>query len=260
MLTPDKIIEAAEGIGERKVALSRDNKLRLLVASVMAGAFIALGGVLAMTGSAGFLGSGNPSLVKIVSGCLFPVGLILVVILGAELFTGNNALLIPSFMKKRYGVKEVAVNWSLVYIGNFIGVLVFTYFLVYLCGLTAVAPYHDYAVTIAVAKVTQSWGVIFLKGIGANWCVCLAIWLALSATTFGNKALGCWIPIMAFVVLGYEHCIANMFYLTAGILEGAHITVGECLWLNLIPSTIGNIIGGAIFVGMLHTWVHRKRD
>lgn len=98
---------------------------------------------------------------------------------------------------------------------------------------------------------------MLLKGIGANWFVCLGVWLALAGHNLMEKALGCWLPVMAFVVLGYEHCIANMFYLPLAMMEGAGIGVVEALCDNLLPATIGNIIGGAVFVGMAHWYLHR---
>lgn len=259
VLTPSQIIEEAYGIGERKVAMTRNNSLRLFVASLMAGCFIALGGVLSLTGSASFTVEGNVSAAKIVAGALFPVGLILVVMMGAELFTGNNALLVPAFMRRRYSISDVIKNWTIVYIGNFIGTVFFTWLFVYCCGITSAEPFNSVAVAIAQNKVSPSWLTVFLKGVAANWCVCLAIWLALSSKNFPAKALGCWLPVMTFVVLGYEHCIANMFYLTIGLLEGADVTVLQCLWRNLVPSTLGNIIGGALFVGTLHTWLHASQ-
>ena len=104
------------------------------------------------------------------------------------------------------------------------------------------------------------WITVFIKGIGANWCVCLAIWLALSAKSSGAKMFGCWLPVMAFVALGYEHSIANMFFIPCGMLEGAEVTPLQMVTANLIPATLGNIIGGALFVGCVHTYLHLKKQ
>lgn len=261
MLSPDQIIETAYGIGERKISNTHSDKLRLVTAAIMAGTFVSLGGTLSLIGSSGFIiGAENPSLGKLIAGFLFPVGLTLVVILGAELFTGNNALLIPAFMKKKYSFKDVILNWSIVYLANFIGVVLFSYFMVYLCGLTSFDPYRANAIAITVSKTSQPLLTIFLKGIGANWCVCLAIWLSISSKGFPGKVIGCWIPVMTFAALGYEHCIANMFYLSVGLLEGAEVSIIKCVYNNLLPSTLGNIIGGALFVGTLHTWLMAKKS
>lgn len=258
MNTPAEITQLAINTGQRKIHLMKNSKKRLIVASILAGAFISLGGILSVIGGQGLtaLSAGNPAIPKLVAGALFPVGLILVVILGAELFTGNNSLLIPAYMQRRYGIAEIGLNWTIVYFGNLIGALLFTYFLVFQCGLVDSDPYRDGVLEIAVRKTSMTWFTVFLKGIGANWCVCLGIWLAISSKTFVGKVLGCWIPVMTFVALGFEHCIANMFYLPLALMAGSDITIGECVVRNLIPATLGNILGGALFVGMVHSWLH----
>lgn len=255
---PREITEAAANAGAGKANLTLTDTPRLLVSAILAGAYIALGGILSMIVGFGFpeLTAANPAVQKLLSGCMFPIGLILVVVLGAELFTGNNALLVPSFMRRRHTFGTVIRNWALVYAGNFIGAILFTYFMVYLCGLTAAEPYHSAAIKVATAKVSMPWGMVLLKGIGANWCVCLAVWLALSGKSFFEKALGCWLPVMAFVALGYEHSIANMFFIPLGMMEGADISVATAITANLIPATIGNILGGALLVGAVNAYIH----
>lgn len=252
------VIESAVTIGKNKVALSSGNYGKFAVLAMLAGVYIAFGGILSLTIGFGFpeITAGNPSLQKMLSGFMFPIGLILVVLLGAELFTGNNALLIPAYMKKHYGIWPIVKNWILVYFGNLIGALAFTYFLVYQCGLTAVDPYHSAIIKVAEAKVSMSWGMVFLKGIGANWCVCLAVWLALSSRSFVGKMLGCWLPVMAFVALGYEHSIANMFFIPLGIMEGANVGIFQSITANFIPATLGNIVGGALFVGCAYGYLN----
>lgn len=258
--TPVEILDAALAIGDKKVALTRDRVGRLTLLSVLAGAYIAFGGTLSVIVGYGFpeITAGNPGMQKLLSGCMFPIGLILVVMLGAELFTGNNALLVPSFMQRRYSLVDVLKNWTIVYFGNFVGAIAFTYFMVYAVGLTAAEPYHQAVQNIAVAKVSMPWITVFLKAIGANWCVCLAVWLALSGHNLIEKMAGCWVPVMAFVALGYEHSIANMFFIPIGMMEGAHVGVAEAITANIIPATLGNIVGGAVLVGCVHAIVHRR--
>ncbi|WP_290083251.1 formate/nitrite transporter family protein [Paramuribaculum intestinale] len=258
--TPPEVIEATLKVAEAKVATGRSLP-RLMTLSVLAGAYIALGGVLSVIVGYGFPGltEANPALQRVLSGAMFPVGLILVVVLGAELFTGNNALLIPAFMSRRCTAGEVARNWTLVYLGNFVGALLFTWLMVYAVGLTAADPWHSAVQRIAVAKVSMPWLTVFVKGVGANWCVCLAVWLALSGRTLLSKMAGCWLPVMAFVALGYEHSIANMFFIPLGMMEGAPVGVGEAVTANLIPATLGNIAGGALLVGCVHAALHLQR-
>lgn len=259
--TPKEVIDKVAGIGAAKADLSSGRNgtyARFALLTILAGVYIAFGGVLSVILGFGFpeITAANPAMQKLLSGAAFPIGLILVVVLGAELFTGNNAMLMPSWLMKRCSAWDIIVNWTLVYLGNFVGALLFVYMLVYLTGLLSPEPYHSSIIAVAQAKVSLPWLTAFLRGIGANWCVCLAIWLALSAKSSGAKMFGCWLPVMAFVVLGYEHSIANMFFIPAAMLEGAGITVSQMIVDNLIPVTLGNILGGALFVGCVHAYLH----
>lgn len=256
--TPAEVIDSVIGIGRRKVTVSSGPISRLAVLSILAGVYIAFGGTLSLIIGYGFpeITATNPAMQKLLSGAMFPIGLILVVVLGAELFTGNNALLIPAFMQRHYTAGAVIRNWTLVYVGNFVGAIMFTYFMVYCCGLTSSDPYHTAIQSVAQAKVSMPWLTVFIKGIGANWCVCLAIWLALSGHGLLAKMAGCWLPVMAFVALGYEHSIANMFFIPLGMMEGAGVSALQFVTANLIPATLGNIIGGALFVGCVHAYLH----
>ncbi len=260
--TPKDVAEAASSAGYNKALISGSQFGRLTVLSALAGAYIALGGILSFIVGFGFpeVTAGNPAMQKILSGCVFPIGLILVVVLGAELFTGNNAVLIPALWQRRVTWLDVIGNWTLVYIGNFIGAFLVTYLLVYLCGLTAVEPYHSSIIKVAEAKVSMDWHVVFLKGIGANWCVCLGVWLAMSGHNLVEKMAGSWLPVMAFVALGFEHSIANMFFIPLGMMEGADVGVMESIISSFIPATLGNIVGGALFVGATHAYLYLKRE
>ena len=255
---PSETLKAASDAGVSKAASKPLG--RLIAGSILAGAYIALGGVLSIIIGFGFpeFAASNPGLQRLLSGLVFPIGLMLVVVLGADLFTGNNALLVPPFIEKRLSAATVLKNWTIVWLGNFAGALLVAYFLVYLTGITASAPYDGALTSIAAAKTSASAGVVILKGIGANWCVCLAVWLALSGRRLGEKLLACEIPVMAFVALGYEHCVANMFFLPLAMMQGADITVAQMLVANILPATVGNIIGGALFVGTAQWYVHHK--
>lgn len=255
--TPSETVEAAEVAG-----LSKNNRPfgRLVAGSVLAGAYIALGGTLSLVVGFGCpeISGANPGVQKLLSGLVFPIGLMLVVILGADLFTGNNALLIPPFLNRRLSTFDIMRNWAIVWLGNFAGALAFAYFLVYLPGIVSAPCYESSLASLAAAKTGASFGVVFLKGIGANWCVCLAVWLALSGRRLGEKLLACEIPVMAFVALGYEHCVANMFFLPLAMMQGAPVDITTLFTANLIPATLGNIVGGALFVGALQYYLHKK--
>ncbi|WP_288900872.1 formate/nitrite transporter family protein [uncultured Alistipes sp.] len=254
-------LSSAETLAAAEQAALTKTKLgtrKTLVLAALAGAYIAMGGTLSLLVGYGFAqtAAGNPGLQKLLSGTMFPLGLILVVLAGAELFTGNNAVLIPGALGRRYPWKAVARNWALVYLGNFAGALLFAYFFVYLTGVAASEPWNEAIRNIALAKVSMPWHVVLLKGIGANWLVCLAVWLGMCSRGAAGKILGLWFPVMCFVAIGYEHSIANMFFIPLGMMQGAEVGWGEFIGRNLIPATLGNIAGGAVFVGGLYWYVY----
>lgn len=230
---------------------------RLAVLATMGGAFIALGGILSVYVGFGVPGiaAANPGVQKLLSGLMFPVGLFLIVLFGAELFTGNNAVLIPGCINGRFSPMAVVRHWALVWGFNFVGALLFTLLFVYMSGLTAAEPYKSAIIKIAETKASLPWIPALIKGIAANWCVCLAVWLCLMVNSLPAKVLACWIPVGAFVVLGFEHSIANMFFIPAGMMEGANVTLAQ-LFGNLLPVTVGNILGGALMVGALFNSLH----
>lgn len=255
--TPEEILGLVE---KSAVAKIQKPVNKLLVSAFLAGVFIAMGGLLSLMIGYGFpqLSHDAPGLQRLLSGFFFPLGLILVVFTGAELFTGNNAVLVPGALARRYGWHRVIANWTLVYVGNLLGALFFTYFLVVLPGVLTAEAWHNAAVSVAETKVSMPWMTVFLRGVGANWLVCLAVWLGLSANDATGRILGLFFPVMCFVAIGYEHSIANMFFIPLGMMSGASVSVGEFVFANLIPATLGNIVGGAAFVGGLYWYLHHK--
>ena len=255
--SPKDTVATVEGIGCTKASLSWD---KLLVLGFLAGAFIAFGGFLAIIVGKGVntetLGVG---ISKLLFGGVFPVGLMLVVIAGAELFTGNTACVIPAVLSGKARWSGLARNWVLAYVGNLAGSIFVAFFLAYLTGIFAKEPYLKAVQDIASGKVTQGFLPLFLKGIGCNWLVCLAVWMGISSDDINGKIWGIWWPIMAFVTLGLEHSIANMFFIPLGIFYGAQVTWGQFFITNLVPVTLGNIIGGAFFVGLIYWWVYGSR-
>ncbi|MHA2059779.1 MAG: formate/nitrite transporter family protein [Candidatus Ranarchaeia archaeon] len=248
-----------------KTALSVD---RLLLLGVLAGVYIAFGGVLmtrVILDTAQFLGAGISNLL---GGAVFSVGLMLVVIGGAELFTGN--CLVP--MAVLEGVvppRGLVKNWTVVYIGNAIG-SVFLAFLLWIADLYT-GNLLNLAVNLAIGKVQIGWIQVVARGILCNWLVCLAVWLSLSADTTTGKITSIFFPIMAFVASGFEHSIANMFFLANGMLlgmfNGASYTGGldlsalnlqNIIFNNIVPATIGNIIGGVLFVACIYWYIYLK--
>lgn len=260
--TPDKIIDKATAIGRDKIDITLNNLPRLAALSVVAGAFISLGALLSVIVGQGLTGAtaANPIAGRLAGALVFPIGLVLIVVLGGELFTGNNALLMPALRRGHYGIASVIYNWTLVWIGNFIGALLFIAIFVWGTGTLDTQPWHSASAAIATSKMSLTWVETLCRGIGANWCVCLAVWLALSSNTLTQKVIACWIPVSAFVILGWEHCVANMFFIPAGMLAGADITLTAFITDNLLPATLGNIIGGALPVGTLYALLHNNKS
>ncbi len=227
----------------------------------VAGAYIAFGGLLAEITNAGMIAAGFPvGLSKFAFGAVFPVGLILVVIAGSELFTGNVMYMTMGLLHGKASWGGLARNWIVSWIFNFVGALFVAYVLAYLGGVILADPAITAgAIKVATGKVNLSWDVAFIRAIGCNWLVCLAVYLAFASDDIIGKILGIWFPIMAFVTIGFEHSVANMFFIPLGMfLGGEGITWGTMLWNNIIPVTLGNIVGGAIFVACIYWFVYLR--
>lgn len=240
---------------QRKIALPL---VKFCLLSILGGAFIAFGGLLSVLVSGGMPGIGaeNPGIVKWVAGALFPVGLIMVSITGVDLFTSDCAAFTLAGMKREIKGKQFAQYLLLSYLFNFIGTQLIAYFLTYQAGLLQSEPWLSYFHQYAEGKVYQSWGTVFIKGIGANWLVCLGMFMGYAAKDIIGKCIAIWIPVMLFVTMGYEHSIANMYFIPTAIYSGADITWLDFISLNLIPSTIGNFIGGAVMVGLAYGYLY----
>jgi formate/nitrite transporter len=266
-LLPPAMTRKAEDVGVAKATMPL---VRTLVLAVLAGSFIALGAgfsTVATTGAAEALGYGPA---RVLAGVVFSLGLVLVVVGGAELFTGNN-LLVMALVARRVTGRAVLRNWAIVYVGNLVGAIA-TALLVYLSGQyrTGAGAVGKQALDVAVAKATIPFGEALARGVLANALVCLAVWLCLSARTVTDKIVAIVLPITAFVAAGFEHSIANMYFLPIGLFVKAGAPAGfwtdadtssaaydDLTWAsflvdNLVPVTIGNVIGGAVLVGVVY--------
>ena len=268
-LLPAEIAARAEAIGAAKATLPL---LDLVALGVLAGAFIALGANFFTTATTSTELGYGPT--RLLGGVAFSLGLILVVIAGAELFTGNN-LMVMAWAARRVSTGALLRAWALVYAGNFIGAVA-TAAIVALSGQWRFAG-HDVganAVRIANAKVNLDFAEAFFLGVLCNALVCLAIWLTYSARSNLDKALAVLFPITAFVASGYEHSIANMYFiplglmlksqdavLAAGDLDAAGLAdldVANFLLANLLPVTAGNLAGGGLLVGAVNWFIYRR--
>ena len=258
--SPAEVVEVMGGACAVKTALPWR---KLLVSGFLAGAYIGFGGLLAImigkgiapaaVGDVRYAGWG-----RLLFAAVFPVGLMLVVIAGAELFTGNTAILVPGILSKRSPLRGLVRSWTLSYVGNFAGGLFVALALSYWAGLCAGEPYLSAVRAMAVDKTSLPFMAAFWRGVGCNWLVCLAVWMACAAEDVAGKVLAIWFPIMAFVGLGFEHSVANMFFIPNGMLYGAPVGIGRFLLRNLLPVTLGNIVGGAFFVGVISWWLYRR--
>ncbi len=263
--------EMAQRVLRVGVAKARLPMADSLVLAVLAGAFIGLGAAFATLTTTGAGMGFGPA--RVLGGLTFSLGLILVVIAGAELFTGNN-LVAMAWASREITTRQVARNWILVYIGNFFG-SVGTALLLYWSGTWALGDngVAMNALGIAAAKCDLSWGEAFVRGVLCNALVCLAVWLCNSARSTTDKILAIVWPITGFVAMGFEHCIANMYFIPLGILlksdaglmeaigagNGAYgsLTVGG-LTENLIPVTLGNIVGGTLLVAGVYWFAYLR--
>lgn len=235
--------------------------LKFIVLALLGGAFISFGGLLTVIVAGGMpdVALHNPGLVKLMAGILFPVGLIMVSVAGADLFTSDCAGTTLGFFEKRLKIRTCLKILILSYIFNFIGAQFIAHCLSANVGLFSTTPWKDYLFTLADKKLHMDFMIVVMKGVGANWLVCLATWMGYAGRDVTSKSLGIWIPVMVFVTLGYEHSIANMFFIPAAIYAGADITWSQFITTNLIPATIGNFIGGALFVGGAYWFVYGKK-
>lgn len=239
---------------------------RMFVAAMLAGAFIAFGALFFCT----FLGDATiPFAVqRVVGGMCFCLGLALTLCCGAELFTGNT-LMICGLLSRKISVGGMLRNWVIVWLGNLAGALV----VVLLVLMAHTADMNGGGVgaamlSTAVGKVTPAWGTLFCKGILCNILVCLAVWVGFSARTVVDKVVGLLLPVTAFVACGFEHCVANMFFLPmafalkltgfASSVDASALDLGSIL-CNISAATAGNIVGGALFVGAAYWFAYRAR-
>ncbi len=234
MLSSKEIARKWETIAAGKAALPW---YKMLLLGMLAGMFIAFGALGSTVAAAGIEGT----LGKFIGACVFPTGLILVVMAGAELFTGNCLMAGPAVNGK---VKWTGMlkNWGLVYLGNMIGALLLA-LLAHFSGL--MGSITETVASIAAKKCSLSFLEALLRGIGCNILVCGAVWMASGADSAGGKAVCCFFPIMLFVLCGFEHSVANMYYIPLGMLASAKVNAADYLINNLLPVTLGNILGGA---------------
>lgn len=269
--TPSQIIEANinGAVGKANLPL-----VKMILLGIMAGAFIALGGA---TSSTAVHSIADVGLARTLAGAIFPVGLMMIVFVGGELFTGN-CLITMAVLDKKVTVMKMVRNLVVVYFSNLVGALIVDFLIFYSGNLDYTGGLLGaYTIKVAIAKANITPVKAVTSGILCNILVCMAILMAGAAKDIAGKVWAIFFPIWAFVVGGFEHCVANMFYIPAGMIAATNpdyvakaeevygITAAQCENLtvlhslnNFIPVTIGNIIGGAVCVGVMYFLIHKK--
>ena len=267
---PQQIVSANIAAAKGKTELPL---LRMILLGVFAGMFIACG---ASAGSVAMHAIPNVGLARLVAGCVFPIGLMMIVFVGGELFTGD-CLMIMGYMHRKFSLWNMLKVLTVVFFSNFIGAAMFAA----LVNASGQFTYTDgllgaFTIKVAMGKVSMSFGAAFVSGILCNLFVCLAVLMASAAKDVAGKVLAVFFPIMTFVVSGYEHCVANMYYIPAGIFATSKVAYVQAamasygysarqlealnwrnmLVSNLLPVTLGNIVGGMIFVGLPLYLIH----
>ena len=254
-LSPFEISKSLSAISEKKATATL---FELVMFGILAGFYIAFGANAATAALSG--GTLDPGLARVLAGSVFSVGLMLVLIPGSELFTGN-ILMTVGLIYKRYSLAKMLRNLSFVYLGNLIGSIIIAW-LVYKSGLlvtsSGLTAIGDVAIQISDSKLALTFTEAFSRGVLCNMLVCLAVIMCIAARTLMGKILGIFFPIMAFVASGYEHSVANMYFIPAGLLaKGEFLTGFIGMFRNLIPVTLGNIAGGLLIV-LMHPKIEER--
>jgi formate transporter len=260
---PQEMAQVAAQTGAKKVHRTWD---RVLVSAFLAGAYIAFGALVAITVSSGLDPAIWGTLPTLFMGAAFTLGLVLVLIAGSDLATGNMMLVPLSAMRGKIGMGDVARNLTLVLLGNLVGALFVAFFLAVQTGVIGDAGAdgssgltYDRLAQIAVGKLDHTAWETFLRGVGCNWLVCLAVWMSLAATSVSGKILALFFPIMAFVAMGFDHVVANMFFLPAAVFAGVPgVGWGDTV-VNWLLAGAGNLVGAVIFVATSY-WYLFLRD
>jgi len=251
--SPKQIADDLLRVSQEKAGLSM---VRMVLLGVLAGAYIGFGAQLSAIVAHDlpeYLGAG---LSRFMAGSAFSLGLILVVLCGAELFTGNCLMLI-GLLAGRVRAVGLLRNWAVVYLANFAGALLLVGIIYF--SRTWTLGVENKVIQIAIDKLALGFWEGFFRGIGCNWLVCLAIWLATAGKDSISKIAGIYFPIMAFVASGFEHSVANMYFIPMGLVLGGGPGWLRFLYGNLLPVTLGNIVGGALFVGGVYWLIYLKK-
>lgn len=255
--TPFETTRLISQAGVAKAALTWPD---LILRSLLGGIFISMGALfdLIIAGGATSLRASNQSLALLLSGAVFPVGFAMIVVTNVELATSNMMVMVITTLQRRTTLLDLVRNWTVSYVGNLAGALFFAGFFTWWADALSTDAEKSYAASGAADRVNQEWQVNFLRGVGCNWLVGMAVFFATSAREGVSKIYGLWIPVVTFCVLGYQHCIANFFLVPVGMFYGAEVGVGKYIYQSVIPVTLGNVVGGAVFAGLVFWFLYGR--
>jgi len=250
--------ETYMALADKGAANSQKPIIKIFHQSFVSGCYVGFAGLLSLSiaGNIGPAAAAAPGLQKMVFGALFPVNLLLILLSGGQLFTGNTATVPMAVLEGKATMGDLARSWTVSILGNILG-----------CGSFAAAALYagflvggtqQLAITTTMAKTSMSFGQAFVKAVMCNWMVCMAVFLSEAARDLGGKMVGIWFPISAFVAMSMEHSVANMFLIPAGIMAGANVSVAQVILKNLIPVCLGNAFAGVVCVAMSYSYAFGK--
>ncbi|TKA27169.1 hypothetical protein B0A50_04506 [Salinomyces thailandicus] len=258
--SPKETVELCSRAGVMKANMRLD---KVFFSAVMAGCLLAFAcAAVLITETAPWYQENAPGLIRMIGALIFPFGLVSIVVTGSDLCTGSFMYTTLACLHGRLSPLKMLVHWTITFFGNLAGSLFVMAVIAGYGGVFSADAYHAEALSFASTKVvTAGWHQVFLRGIGANWLVCLACFLALMAREYFSKVVAIWWPTFAFVTLGFDHVVANMFFIPLAIFLGSpEIGVGYYIWKSMIPALIGNILGGGLFVGVVYWYLYITGD
>ncbi|KAJ5894992.1 Formate/nitrite transporter [Penicillium taxi] len=254
--TPVEVIEAVSRAGVMKGNMRAD---KIFLSGVSAGCLLSFAcGTTLSTDASPWFQENAPGLIRTISALVFPYGLVMIILTGADLCTGSFMYTTAAALQRKLPWWKMLMHWTITFLGNLAGSLFVVAIIFGYGNVFATDPFKSAVITFATKKqVTPNFRMIFLRAIGCNWLVCLACFFGMQGRDLASKVIGIWWPVFAFVSLGFDHVVANMTFIPLGIwLEAPNITVGLYIWKGIVPALLGNIIGGALFSGTYYWYMY----
>ncbi|KAK5092102.1 hypothetical protein LTR70_005067 [Exophiala xenobiotica] len=254
--------ELARLVSRAGLAKARLGYPEYVIKSFLGGVFISLGALADLVVAAGAPGlrESNPGVATMLAAFIFPMGFVLVILCNVELATSNMFVMIITTLQRKTSIWDLTKNWVISYTFNLAGCLFFAGFLAWWSDTLDSDTATAYAVTQAEGRVNVQWSVNLLRGVGCNWLVALAFFLSIGSKDYISKIYSIWIPIWVFVLLGYQHSIANFFLVPIGMFYGTNFGTGKFIYQSVIPVTLGNIIGGSLFGGAAFWYLYGRNE